>query len=250
MMRGCLLTLALFVLGSATLPLRAGLITNGSFEVSTPGVTPGTFTDFLAGSTGITGWTVVGTNDVNLISGTFAQECCTFPAEDGNLWVDLTGTNANVVDGVEQTVATTAGTNYTLTFWVGNIFDPGGIFGTTSSVQVRLGGISGTSLGTFTNSSTTPGIQVWQQFSTSFTAAGPSTTIDFLNADPIFDNTNGLDNVSLIANASSVPEPGTLGLLSAALVGIGLRKCRRQSMSPRVSVGGNSTQTGVTVAIR
>jgi hypothetical protein len=53
-------------------------------------------------------------------------------------------------------------------------------------------------------------------FTTSFTASGSTTTIDFLNGDPGTDNTNGLDNVSINAT-SAVPEPGSVALLGSAL---------------------------------
>ena len=199
------------------------LITNGSFE--SPLVPVGSFTNFASGSTGITGWTVVGP-EASVVSGAFISECCTFPAEDGNQWLDLTGDVSNTVEGVQQTVATTTGTQYTLSFWVGNIFDPGGIYGTTSTVDVRLGGLGGTLLGAFTNSSTTRGTQVWEQFTTSFTATGSSTTLDFLNADPGSDNSNGLDNVVLTVGATGIPEPGTLSLLGLGIIGLGLVRRR------------------------
>ena len=202
------------------------LITNGSFE--SPVVPVGSFTNFASGSTLIPGWTVVGAaGGVSIVSGTFSQECCTFPAEDGAQWLDLTGLNTNSTEGVEQTVATTVGTNYVLSFWIGNIFDPGGIFGTTSTVDVRLGGLGGTLLGAFTNSSTTRGTQIWQQFTTSFTATGSSTTLDFLNADPGTDNSNGLDNVALTVGAAGIPEPGTLSLLGLGIIGLGLVRRRK-----------------------
>jgi hypothetical protein len=154
-----------------------------------------------------------------------SQECCTFPAEDGTQWLDLTGLNTNSAEGVQQVVTTTPGTQYTLSFWVGNIFDPGGIFGTTSTVKVLVGGIGGTLIDTATNSSTTTGTQTWEQFTTTFTATSSSTTLDFINADPGSDNSNGLDNVVLNASAAT-PEPSTLVLLGAGLVGVGLLRKR------------------------
>jgi hypothetical protein len=215
----------LFCVLVSFVPAKAGLITNGSFEA--PVVPVGSFTNFASGSTLIHGWTVVGAaGGVSIVNGTFAQECCVFPAEDGVQWLDLTGDNTNSVEGVEQTIATTAGTSYTVSFWIGNTFDPSGLFGTTSTVDVRTGGLGGSLLGAFTNSSTTTGTLVWQQFTTSFTASGSSTTLDFLNADPGNDNSNGLDNISVVANAGGVPEPGTLSLLGFGILGLGLLRRR------------------------
>jgi hypothetical protein len=68
--------------------LQANLISNGSFE--TPVVPVGGFTNYLSGSTSITGWTVVGP-EASVVSSTFSQNGTLFPAEDANQWVDLTG---------------------------------------------------------------------------------------------------------------------------------------------------------------
>lgn len=204
----------------ATSPIASATITNGSFEdVLVP---VGGFTAYPAGSTALTGWTIVGgTSDDGpaVVSTTFMQEGITFTAEDGNQFLDLTGVNENSTEGVEQTVATTTGTSYTLSFWIGNVDDtnPGGLFGMTSTVNVYL---DGTLLGAFENSSTTPNTMVWEQFTPPFTATGSSTTIAFINADPSNDNINGLDNVVLTANASVTPEPATMILYSTGLLGI------------------------------
>jgi hypothetical protein len=220
-LRNNLLAVAGLLAIFGSLPLQADSITNGSFE--TPVVPVGNFTNFASGSTGITGWTVVGaTGGVSIVSGTFTQNGILFPAENGNQWLDLTGNGINSNEGVEQTFATTSGAQYTLSFWVGNVFNPGGIFGTTSTVDVLLGGPKGTSLITATNASTTTGIQIWDQFTTTFTATGSTTTLDFLNGDPGSDNSNGLDNVSVNPSGTTptVPEPSTLLLLGSGSLGL------------------------------
>jgi len=102
---------------------RGNLITNGSFE--TPVVPVGGFTNYLSGSTLITGWTVVGP-EASIVNGSYVSLGELFPAKDGVQWLDLTGDLSKAVEGVQQTVTTTPGTSYTLSFWVGNVFQPGG----------------------------------------------------------------------------------------------------------------------------
>jgi hypothetical protein len=76
---------------------------------------------------------------VSIVSGTFAQNGIGFPAQDGVRWLDLAGDGSNASEGVQQSVATIAGHTYLLSFWVGNINNVGGIFGTASTFgMVRL----------------------------------------------------------------------------------------------------------------
>jgi hypothetical protein len=136
---------------------QANLLTNGSFE--SPIVPNGGFTNFNSGSTGITGWTVIGPagKGVSIISGAFSVSGIKTPAQDGAQWLDLTGDNSNDIEGVSQTVATVAGATYTLTFWIGNV-SAGGNFGINSSVCLK---INGTPVQNFTNSTPSPTGLAW-----------------------------------------------------------------------------------------
>ena len=216
---------ACVVMSFVSLPLQADLITNGSFE--TPLVPVGGFTNFGSGSTLITGWTVVGPQ-ASIVSTNYTAGCCTFPAQDGNQWLDLTGDLSNSLEGVEQSIATTAGNEYTVTFWVGNVDDPTGIFGTTSTVQFL---VDGSLFDTVTNSTNRTTLS-WEQFTETFKASGSTTLIEFLNADPRGDNSNGLDNVSVVEEGGTggppaVPEPASLSLLGIAIAGLGLFRRRK-----------------------
>lgn len=168
----------------------ANLLGNGDFE--TPLVPAGSFTLFLNGQA-IGPWTVTGaTGNVGVVSGTFSQGGFSFPARSGKQWLDLTGTS-NTATGVRQAVATIPGRLYELTFHVGNVKNPGGIFGTTSSVRVLVNGLL---LMTAVNTSGTTK-QVWRKFGAAVVASAATTTITFLNGDPSTDSECGLDDVSL-----------------------------------------------------
>jgi hypothetical protein len=123
---------------SATTTTTTNLIKNGSFE--TPVVPAGNFELFSTGKT-FTGWRVVGAKgNVAPISGKYQGDGITFNAETGAQWLDLTGLS-NTATGVAQTVATKPGAKYHLTFWVGNVYDPGRIFGVSSTVKVYVNGV-------------------------------------------------------------------------------------------------------------
>jgi hypothetical protein len=209
----------------ATVPVDADIL-NGSFE--TPVVTPGTFLLFSVGSALIPNWTVVGVGaqNVGIVSGTFTQNGVTFPAQSGSQWLDLTGLDSNSTEGVSQSVATIAGHLYQLSYFIGNTTG-GGIFGTTSTVNVQLNGVQ-----TFsdTNSAVNPTSLTWQEFTHTFTATGATTTLAFRNGDPASDNSNGLDNITLLdlgPAVTPVPEPATLLLLVFGAVSLGAVARRR-----------------------
>jgi hypothetical protein len=169
------------------------LLMDCSFESTT--LAAGALQNYSSGQT-FGAWTVVGaTGNVAAINTMFAQNGFTFEAENGVVSLDLTGTT-DTMTGVAQTVTTAVGAQYQLAFWVGNIVDPGGIFGTTSTVQVQ---INGTNAYSATNSAGTGTMTLdWQEFSFTFTATSTSTTIAFINGDPSNDTSNFIDNVWLV----------------------------------------------------
>jgi uncharacterized protein (TIGR03437 family) len=208
--------------GGAAAPLPTNLLVNGDFE--TPAGADGNLVNYSTGTTQIPGWSVIGTAPltVDIPSGALVQRGFYFPPENGLQWLDLTGTDYSTgTRGITQTVATTPGANYELSFWVGNVYDTanpssfpdGQNFGTSSSVRVE---INGASAGTFTNNAPST-VMNWQQFSLTFVASGSSTTIEFDNQDPPTDTLNGLDHV--ILQEITGPIPTVSGLVSAGAFG-------------------------------
>src|SRR3984885_16231058 len=130
-----IIALALTCATMATADARK-LLKDGGFEQPPPA--PGSFNAYNTGQKFAT-WTVVGaTGNVATVSTTFTQNGYSFPAKSGKAWLDLTGTT-NTAPVVAQTIKTTVGTVYNVAFWVGNVVNPGGIFGTTSTVDVYAG---------------------------------------------------------------------------------------------------------------
>ena len=206
----------------------AALIANGSFEA--PTVPVGNFTNFAVGSAMLTGWTVFGPagTAVSIVSGSFVQNGVTFEAEDGSQWLDLTGDGSNSTEGVSQMVATTTGHQYQLSYFVGNTTG-GGIFGTTSTVDLSLNGVPAFA---DTNSNVSPTNLNWEQFTHTFVAASTSTTLAFQNADPANDNSNGLDNIVLtdLGPVPTVPEPASFGLLAMSLTMVAVIRRKRRAI--------------------
>ena len=199
-LRATFATLTVAILCLLGSPAFAGnLIKGGNFEK--PIVSPGGFMTFATGQT-FGRWTVVGApGAVSVVSGTFTQNGITFPAKKGKQWLDLTGFNSNSATGVAQTVLTIPGVAYTLSFYVGNVVDPGGVFGTTSTVNVLVDGVQVFSATNSMGQGQTK--QVWQKFTTTIVANFTETTIAFINGDSSSDFTNGLDKVKLAPQAPS-----------------------------------------------
>jgi HpiC1 cyclase len=182
----------ILIAGSGTASATVNLIKDSSFEK--PAVPVGGYELFSLGQT-FDGWKVVGARgDVGPCSGKYRSDGITFNAKAGAQWMDLTGLS-NTRTGIAQSFATKPGTKYHLTFWVGNVYDPGGIFGVRSTVKVYVNNILRL---TATNSIRPSGrTQAWKEFTLTIKAASSHTMISFINGDPGSDNSNGLDAIQL-----------------------------------------------------
>jgi hypothetical protein len=176
------------------------LIRDGDF--ATPRLAVGSDQFFSVGTT-FGDWTVVGAaGNVGLTSSKFTQNGFTFEGDGTSQYLDLTG-ESNTPTGVAQTVPTTVGVRYPLQFAVGNVYNPTGIFGVSSSVAVL---VNGKRLFTATNSKGKGTTKViWETFHTSFVATSTRTTLEFLNLDPPNDTANVIDDVSIPLSSSVVP---------------------------------------------
>jgi hypothetical protein len=185
---------AALLTASALTAQGANLIKNGGFEK--PIVAAGGYTCFNTGQA-FANWTVVGaTGNVCILSATYTANGFTVPAEAGAQSIDLTGYGSNMATGVSQTVATTPGAAYQLTFWVGNVVNTGGPDGVTSTVNVLVNGVQ---VYTATNSLGAGSTSVvWQKFTATITSLTTQTSIAFINGDPAGDNYNGLDAITLV----------------------------------------------------
>lgn len=177
---------ALFATGAA----QANLVTNGDFETG----------DF-------TGWATTLDPAWDGVD--------TLAPHDGNFAAFFGGANSSIT----QTLTTTAGSSYKVTFWLMLETDVLGQ-AAPNAFSYSFGGASGTTL---TNASAFG----YTQFEAIFIAAGDSTDLTFnFSQGPAFWD---LDSVSV-----TLPEPGSLALLAAAGVG-GMAASRRRKAGSATS---------------
>ncbi len=186
---------------------QANLLTNGSFESGAfinqgnDTMSPG------AGSTVITGWTVI--TDVTAWIG--PSNPFGLLASDGSYFLDLTNYQTGApFAGVAQTIATVAGATYSLSFDLGGST----YWGRPDSIVASAAGNSMT----FTTPATGTNND-WYHEAMPFVATSTSTTITLQGASGI--QYIGLDNAVVEFVSGPVPEPGTWALLTAGLLSIG-----------------------------
>jgi hypothetical protein len=219
--------LARLLLAALCLPIvtstsaQANLIGNGSFE--TPVITA----DWQVFNNGdaIGAW-VVQFTDVDIVRNNILGT--NIVAHDGNQWLDLNGFSRG---GVYQFINTMPGMTYDFRFWYSdNPFSNGqgsqlGV-AKTGNWTIRDGGTNVLilPLGSFTHSTATGAGADWRDSGRiRFVATNTTTRIAF-SGDVNMGSTGPLiDSVSV----NAVPEPVTLSLLGAALLGVAARR-RRQ----------------------
>ena len=210
----------------------ANLISNSDFETNAVAnfkVLPTNDT------TSLPGWKVTGsvcTTNCLLVLNTIYTEPSNigtifFQSQSGVQSVDLNGGGNTLDGGIEQTVATVAGTNYSLTFYLGNMDNAADLYTAASTVRLKITGQTDQLL---SNSNNTPNHVNWVLETINFTATSALTTIDFIQATPATDNYVGIDNVQLNAvssgPAAATPEPSTWALMIVAAILLGVRRVR------------------------
>ncbi len=201
----------------------ANLLTNGSFEDTTNFVDQGNDTmDLNVGSTSMPGWTVSGSHYVSWIGPTNPFNLTASPS-GGSYFLDLTGyINGAPFSGVTQTIATTPGASYLLTFDLGSSPQWG--------LQDGLTATAGSASAVFTSTNSGSQTNLWQPESLAFTASGAATTISLVGNSG--GNYIGLDNVSVVQTVAGVPEPAmwAMMLIGFGSVGAAMRTHRRQGL--------------------
>jgi hypothetical protein len=197
---------------------RANLITNSGFDDVDGKFVDNTVTggDVVA----VGGWTISGNYGALWIpSGGLYGGLRPSPGNPSPFLVDLTGTaNSSPFDSVSQTIATTAGAHYTLTFDLGSAIQWG--------IQDDVTASAGSTSGSFTSTNPGNSNNFWDSETLSFVASGPSTLITLAGSTGF--SYIGVDNVSVVETSpGGGPEPSTWAMILLGFAGVGYMGYRR-----------------------
>jgi PEP-CTERM motif len=207
-------TVALLVLSGTA---RANLLVNGGFQISTNG-----YSEYLTPF----GWSNIGPED-----GIIADSVFGTPSYNGFTYYNDLGGYGDALPpsgaGIEQTVATTAGQGYSLTFGLSN---ENALGSGPEAMTLLLNGGTASVYPVAYNGSYAEFQLPWVTETFDFTATGASTTIAFTvtgtslgDQDPLI---AGAD-LETSSSVSTTPEPGTFITLGTGLVALAGRRFRR-----------------------
>ena len=204
--KALLMSAAAAMLLSPTAGAAVNLISNGDFESTA--IASGTFQELPTGNAGLTDWTISGgfgvMKDHNRFG--FSSDGSTYLALESNSF----GPGAGIIS---QTIATTIGDNYSLSFEYSALSTAAVI-----DITYDVGGAD--QVLTFQNSSG----QTWATETFDFIATSTSTTLTFEGTGGLGSIASAsIDNVSIVF----VPEPSSTALLG--LGGLALLMRRKRS---------------------
>jgi hypothetical protein len=211
----------------------ASLLVNGGFESPVQG--PPDFAAFNvpAGSSLITGWTIVqGNVDLTTTANYGPGPNTLDPAsvQDIDLIGNTQGSNG-VFGGLSQAFATTAGQTYRLTF---DYSHNNGTFSPDYAAQVTVADGNAPANAIFSvEVSQANGAAPWKLFSQDFTAISDLTLLTFIDTRGAFNAGIYLDDVDVEpVVAGETPLPGALPLFTSGLgvVGLMMRRKRRRTV--------------------
>jgi choice-of-anchor C domain-containing protein len=182
----------------------ANLIVNGSFE---QGTWLGNYSWYRVapGSTDMTGWIIGG-------AGIDWHNSAQMVPQNGTYVVDLNldGNGLSDTGTISQSFPTNSGTSYTLSFYLANPY------GHSPSIPLLNVNLNGTDYA-FNPQAWSGWTNAWVLERITFQANASSTAVTFSSLDGSGYWGPVLDNVSA---APTVPEPGSMALLSTGLVGV------------------------------